>query len=57
MLATGRWRPQPIKYRVRERRPITERLQSISLKSHLRETYLQYGLAEQLFVDVISLVQ
>ena len=32
----ARWRPQPIKYRVLERQPITERLQSISLETPLR---------------------
>ena len=31
----ARWRTQPIKYRVQERQPITERLQSISLKTRL----------------------
>ena len=36
-LMLSRWRSQPIKYRVRERRPITERLQSISLKSRLSD--------------------
>ena len=34
-LMLARWRSQPIKYQVRERHPITERLQSISLKSRL----------------------
>ena len=33
----ARWRSKPINYRFRERQPITERLQSISLKSHLRK--------------------
>ena len=31
----SRWRPRPIKDRVRERQPITEWHQSISLKSRL----------------------
>ena len=35
-LMLARWRSQPIKYRVQKRQPITERLKSISLKSHLR---------------------
>ena len=34
-LMLARWRSQLIKYRVRERQPITERRQSISLKFHL----------------------
>ena len=32
-LILARWRSQPIEYRIRDRRPIRERLQSISLKS------------------------
>ena len=35
-LLLTRWRSQSIKYRLRERQPITERLESISLKSRLR---------------------
>ena len=34
-LILARWRSQPIKYRVRERQPITERLQNFTLKSRL----------------------
>ena len=33
-LTLARWSSQPIKYRVRERKPITKRLQSISVTSH-----------------------
>ena len=36
----ARWRSKPIKYRVRERQPITERHQSISLKSRQLLTIL-----------------
>ena len=35
-LTLARWRSHPIKYRVRERRPIIGRLPSTSLKSRLR---------------------
>ena len=38
-LMQATWRPQPIKYRVRERWPITEWLKGISLKTPLREPF------------------
>ena len=37
ILMLPRWRSYPIKYRLRDCQPITERLQSISLESHLSE--------------------
>ena len=44
-----RWRSQPIKCRVWERQPITERLQSISLESYL-SPYLGFRARWALFV-------
>ena len=43
-LMLARWRSQPIKYRFLERQPITERLESISLKSRLSEIRLKIRL-------------
>ena len=39
-LILGRYRSQPIKYRVRERQPITERLLSIDMKSRLEMCFI-----------------
>ena len=42
-MLTRCWRSQPIKYRVRDCEPITERLKSISLKSRLSATRIFAG--------------
>ena len=47
----ARWRSQPIKYRVKERQPITERLQSISSKSRLSKTYAVIGLSATFLME------
>ena len=50
-LMVARWRSQPIKYRFRERQPITKRLESISLKSRLIFNFSTiYGLWLSLFI-------
>ena len=47
-LIIARWRSQLIQYRVRKRRPITEHLQSISLKSRLSYQHLCRRLFQQI---------
>ena len=44
ILMLARWCTQPIKFRVQDRQRITERLQSISMRSILRE-FLKIGLS------------
>ena len=41
-LMLARWRSQPMRYRVLERQPITERLKSISLKSHFSSDHVDF---------------
>ena len=51
-LMLARWRSQAIKYRVRGREPITERLKSISLKLQKRKKNLQNQKIKQLQIFI-----